>query len=933
MGLIDIGPGATDRVTNYGAGYTAICADNPANDTGIISSFECYANTNILGAKVGTFSGSGTSYTSRDVETIGIIVAGSKQTFSGMNCDVVVGDFIGCYFASGTIEAATSGGGGIYEKTGDQFGAGAQTYSLDTGWVMSLYGSGVTILITTQATTSIEATTATGNGTIVYSPVNCTKRGICWNTTGTPTVADNIVEETGSFAVGAFPESLTGLPSGTTIYARAYGYNAPEYGYGDTVSFLTKPAAPTGLSATDGVLDKVTITWTKSTGATDYHVWRDAVDLGAAGDVATFDDTGGVAGTVYTYKVVASNATGNSADSNTDTGYMLQVPTLTTQAVTAIDIITATGNGNITALGGAAPTIRGVCWSTSANPTTADSKTEESPGPFGTGTYTEPITGLISNTTYHVRPYATNSAGTGYGSDVTFTTLIDPAYVAGRYYKCVIAASGVPDGTSASDRGYRIPTPSVTTQAVSGITATGATGNGTIVSVSLKNCTRRGFCYVAGTSGDPTTADSVAYDDGDFSAAAYTKAITGLSSGTYYRVRAYATNPEGTGYGDTVSLLTKPAAPTSVAATKGTYSDKVTVTWVNSTGATDHHVWRGTQGVHFTGGATSNMVVAANAGQNAKAAFHITVKFKLDTTHQNGAANQRFLFQKAADANNQLQLYLHTDGKLYWYQGNGLGGQEFMLNSTTAIWTAGTWYTVTCSMTDTPTQRLLVNGVLEDSDTIATPVATPNGGNIIMGSESDGATTGIAGTISLVCIGVGATATTALTAAEETGLASGILPPSAKVQHLYRFTEGTGTSVNDLGSLNVDGTLDSACTWTVGDYVDLGSAGLLAALNDTGADAPSIIPGSTVATDGTSAAHVALSLSGNATYDGTTHVYKVIASNASGDSADSATDTGNRAIATPSYQWQRSDAPDSGYSNISGATTATYNDTGAPAHV
>ena len=63
---------------------------------------------------------------------------------------------------------------------------------------------------------------------------------------------------------------------------------------------------------------------------------------------------------------------------------------------------------------------------------------------------------------------------------------------------------------------------------------------------------KRGFCYKAGT-GDPTTSDSVAYDDGDFGTGAFTKSITGLTGGTTYRVRAYAINSAGTGYGTTVS--------------------------------------------------------------------------------------------------------------------------------------------------------------------------------------------------------------------------------------------------------------------------------------------------------------------------------------------------------------------------------------------
>ena len=95
-------------------------------------------------------------------------------------------------------------------------------------------------------------------------------------------------------------------------------------------------------------------------------------------------------------------------------------PTVTTTAVSDITATTATSGGNITSDGGAEITARGVCWSTSANPTTANSKTTED---TGTGSFTSSITGLTLNTKYYVKAYAMNSVGTSYGDEVTFTTL------------------------------------------------------------------------------------------------------------------------------------------------------------------------------------------------------------------------------------------------------------------------------------------------------------------------------------------------------------------------------------------------------------------------------------------------------------------------------------------------------------------------------
>ena len=108
---------------------------------------------------------------------------------------------------------------------------------------------------------------------------------------------------------------------------------------------------------------------------------------------------------------------------------------------------------------------------------------------------------------------------------------------------------------------YTAPaSPVVTTQACTNVKNTNATANGNITDIGDSTPTRRGFCYMAGTSGDPTTANSVVYEDGSFGTGAFTKQITGLTLTSSYRVRAYAVNSAGTGYGVTVQLSTTPIA-------------------------------------------------------------------------------------------------------------------------------------------------------------------------------------------------------------------------------------------------------------------------------------------------------------------------------------------------------------------------------------
>jgi hypothetical protein len=97
--------------------------------------------------------------------------------------------------------------------------------------------------------------------------------------------------------------------------------------------------------------------------------------------------------------------------------------------------------------------------------------------------------------------------------------------------------------------------PTVTTQSATLVKMSGATGNGNITNNGGGTITEKGICYILGTSGTPTTADSTVHDHTD-STGAFTEIITGLLTGRAYRFRAYAINSAGTGYGDTVQVYT-----------------------------------------------------------------------------------------------------------------------------------------------------------------------------------------------------------------------------------------------------------------------------------------------------------------------------------------------------------------------------------------
>lgn len=113
-----------------------------------------------------------------------------------------------------------------------------------------------------------------------------------------------------------------------------------------------------------------------------------------------------------------SNTTSNDSNGNSNT---TGLPTLTTKTVSSIAATTAVSGGIIANDGGAAIIQKGLCWSTSANPTIA--LTTKTSSGMGTGAFTSNLTSLTVNTTYYVRAYATNGVGTAYGNQVSFTTL------------------------------------------------------------------------------------------------------------------------------------------------------------------------------------------------------------------------------------------------------------------------------------------------------------------------------------------------------------------------------------------------------------------------------------------------------------------------------------------------------------------------------
>ncbi len=196
------------------------------------------------------------------------------------------------------------------------------------------------------------------------------------------------------------------------------------------------------------------------------------------------------------------------------------LPIITTNIITNITNNSAKSGGNVIDEGATNVTMKGVCWSTSPNPTNNNVYYRTIDG-SGAGEFVSEITGLNPNTTYYVRAYATNSYGTAYGSENSFTTS--------------------PQST-----------PIVSTSFVTDITTNSATIGVNVTNEGGSLVTSRGVCY--STQANPTIESY--YTSNGSGIGAFIANITGLTPNIMYYVRAYATNSNGTAYGNQISFTT-----------------------------------------------------------------------------------------------------------------------------------------------------------------------------------------------------------------------------------------------------------------------------------------------------------------------------------------------------------------------------------------
>ncbi len=141
---IDIGALAIDRTSNISSDFTLINMQNPANATGALHTIKVYAYQNISRLRVGTFyTTNANTLKCRDSVLIANVEAGAERTFTELFIPVETGDYIGCYFSTGWLEADTAGFDGIWYIYAEHIDPNDEAqYSFLPGYAISLYGIG-----------------------------------------------------------------------------------------------------------------------------------------------------------------------------------------------------------------------------------------------------------------------------------------------------------------------------------------------------------------------------------------------------------------------------------------------------------------------------------------------------------------------------------------------------------------------------------------------------------------------------------------------------------------------------------------------------------------------------------------------------------------------------------------------------------------------
>lgn len=384
--------------------------------------------------------------------------------------------------------------------------------------------------VTTANVTGVTATSASCGGNVTADGGTfVTDRGICWAMTNAPTIEGSHVSM--GQGTGSFNCTMNNLSLNTKYYVRAFATNNRGTAYGEQKTFTTTDGLPkitttavSNISATTAqgggnVTDNggypITargICW-NTTGYPDINASHTTNGTGNGSFTANMSNLS--PNTTYHVRAYATNSVGTSYGSDVTFSTTDGLPVITISAVTNIMATSAVLNANITNDYGSAITERGFCWSMDQNPTVTDNSINVG---TGTGAFNGSATNLKMNTTYYVRAYARNSHGLNYSSQISFQTT---------------------DG---------LPTVTTTTPTKTGTTVT--TG-GNVTSNGGFAVSARGVCY--GTTPYPDLSSSHNHTSNGSGTGSFLSTFNMPSTGIYY-IRAYATNANGTSYGEQVTI-------------------------------------------------------------------------------------------------------------------------------------------------------------------------------------------------------------------------------------------------------------------------------------------------------------------------------------------------------------------------------------------
>jgi len=305
-------------------------------------------------------------------------------------------------------------------------------------YVPGISSANVTVpIVTTKPVTNVTSTKAYGSGDVSFygTSTSITETGICWSLNQPPTIADGHVAS-GVFN-GDFICLLEGLTANTLYFARAYAKTGTATYYGETVMFTTADVIPVPTLTTtevSGITETTALSggyisadggsavtargvcWSTNPAPTTTNP---KTTNGTGNGLFTSSITGLTLNTKYYVRAYATNANGTNYGPELFFKTAGVLPSLTTSIPAGITVSSAILGGNITAQGSSEVTARGVCLSTTANPTTSDLLITMG---SGTGNFSNSNARLKPNTSYYVRAYAKNSVGTNYGQNQQFAT-------------------------------------------------------------------------------------------------------------------------------------------------------------------------------------------------------------------------------------------------------------------------------------------------------------------------------------------------------------------------------------------------------------------------------------------------------------------------------------------------------------------------------